>query len=577
MPIQVLTDDVVARIAAGEAVERPASAVKELIENAIDAGATSVHIETNGGGRRLLRVSDNGTGIRPEDIELAFKRHATSKLRTAEELEALQTLGFRGEALSSLAAVSKATIVTRHRDEAMGIRFATGAGMERSQPIGAPAGTVVTIENLFYNTPARLKFLKNDPTEKRHIHWVVARYAMAYPGVAFALIQDGRERFHSSGSGELADVVAKAFGLREYNSMVAVEGKESAGNGRVAISICGFTSNLALSRARRDRIILFVNGRAIQDSSLTHAVIQAYDGLLKERQFPLAVLLIKTPPDFVDVNVHPTKAEIRFRDSQSVFLALQRAVREAILNQADGETVVDLWSNSGFTDQYMQYQPLQPPWQRHGSNDLVDEPGARFAPDIIDAAARPRTLPVLRVVGQVGATYIVAEGPAGLYLVDQNAAHERILYQQIADDHAQGQIGSQTPADTQTVLLSPEDALLLESVGGQLAALGFEIELFGPNAFACRSLPDAASGVNLDDLMTRMLEQLRGAEADLENVISALAGAIAVRSGQVMTSDDMGALIAQLERCPNPLTSPSGRKVLIHMSSERLADEFRLR
>lgn len=577
MPIQVLADAVVARIAAGEAVERPASAVKELIENAIDAGATSVHIETSGGGRRLLRVSDNGSGIRPEEIELAFKRHATSKLRSAEELEALETLGFRGEALSSLAAVSQATIVTRHRDEAVGVRFTSGAGSNRRQPIGAPAGTVVAIENLFFNTPARLKFLKNDATEKRHIHWVVARYAMAYPGVAFVLIQDGRERFHSSGSGELADVVAKAFGLREYNSMVAVDGHERAGNGRVAISISGFTSNLALSRARRDRIILFVNGRAIQDSSLTHAVIQAYDGLLKERNFPLAVLLISTPPDFVDVNVHPTKAEIRFRDSQQVFLAVQRAVREAILDPAEGDTVDDLWSASGFTDQYIQHQPLQAPWRREGGSDLVDEHGLQFVPALAEASARPRTLPILRVVGQVGAAYIVAEGPAGLYLVDQNAAHERVLFQQFREDHAEDRISSQHQAETQTVLLSPEDAQLLESVGNQLAALGFEIELFGPNVFAVRSLPSAAIGVQLDELMTRMLEQLRSGEPRLENVIKALAGAIAVRSGQVMTTDEMRSLIARLERCPNPLASPSGRKVLLHLSSEQLADEFSIR
>ena len=187
MPIQVLPDEVVGRIAAGEAVERPASAVKELIENAIDAGATSIHIEVSGGGRRLLRVSDNGSGILTGEIELAFRRHATSKIRTAEELQALQTLGFRGEALSSLAAVSQATIVTRHRDDAMGVKLRLLDGTFQQQPIGAPAGTVVTIENLFYNTPARLKFLKNDSTEKRHIHWVVARYAMAYPAIAFVL------------------------------------------------------------------------------------------------------------------------------------------------------------------------------------------------------------------------------------------------------------------------------------------------------------------------------------------------------------------------------------------------------
>ena len=545
MPIQILAEDVVARIAAGEAVERPASAVKELIENAIDAGATSVHVESSGGGRRLLRVSDNGAGIRRDEIELAFKRHATSKLRAAEELDALQTLGFRGEALASLAAVSKATIITRHRDEAMGVRFSSGAGSDRCQPIGAPAGTVVTIENLFYNTPARLKFLKNDATEKRHIHWVVARYAMAYPGVAFVLIQDDRERFRSSGSGALADVVTKAFGLREFKNMVAVRGHEPARKGSAAIDVCGFASNLTLSRARRDRIILFVNGRAIQDSSLTHAVIQAYEGLLKERSFPLAALMIKTPPGFVDVNVHPTKAEIRFRDSQRVFLAVQRAVREAIVEAADGEPVDDLWSASGFSEQFIQYQRLPEPWRRDGGSELVDELGLQYIPETAEPSARPRTLPILRVVGQVGATYIVAEGPAGLYLVDQNAAHERVLYQQLCEDHAQGRISSQSQAETQTVLLSPEDARLLESTGDQLAALGFEIELFGPNAFACRALPEIAAGIQLDELLTGMLGQLRGGEPQVEDVIKALAGAVAVRSGQIMTSDEMRSLISR--------------------------------
>ena len=273
----------------------------------------------------------------------------------------------------------------------------------------------------------------------------------------------------------------------------------------------------------------------------------------------------------------PTKAEIRFRDSQQVFLAVQRAVRQVIMDPAEGASVEDLWTASGFTDQYIQYKPLQPPWRGESDNELVDEHGLQYVPDLAEPSARPRTLPILRVVGQVGATYIVAEGPAGLYLVDQNAAHERVIYQQFIEEYAAACISSQTQTETQTVLLSPDDAELLESVGNQLAALGFEIELFGPNAYACRSLPNAATGLQFDELMTRMLEQLRGAEQQLENVVEALAGALAVRGGQVMTSDEMRTLIAQLERCPNPLSSPSGRRVLVHLSSEQLADEFKMR
>ena len=575
MQIQVLPDEVVSRIAAGEAVERPASAVKELIENAIDAGATSIHIEASGGGRRLLRVSDNGTGIRPDEIELAFERHATSKLRAAEDLQAMQTLGFRGEALYSLAAVSQATIVTRHRDEATGVRLKTGAGIKQQQPIGAPAGTVVTIENLFYNTPARLKFLKNDRTEKRHIHWVVARYAMAYPGIAFVLIQDGRERFRSSGSGDLANVVVQAFGLADFNSMLAVDGLEQSRNGRVTIGVTGFTSHPTLSRATRDRIILFVNGRSIQDNALSHAAIQAYDGLLKPRAFPLAVLQITTPADFVDVNVHPTKAEVRFRDSQQVFLAVQRAVREALQDRVESEKAADLWSDSGFTDQYIDYKRLQPPWQRGVGDELLDDFGLEYIPDVAEQPTRPRTLPVLRVVGQVGATYIISEGPEGLYLLDQNAAHERVLYEEISEQMAARGVTSFVPAEMQTILLSPKDTDLLEALGSLLETLGFEIEAFGPNSFAVRALPEQAAGHRVDDLLPRMLAHLRGTGKGLEDVVGALAAAVAIRRGQVLQPEEMRSLISKLERCPSPLFSPSGRKVLIHLSSEQLAAEFR--
>ncbi len=574
MPIQILPDEVVARIAAGEAVERPASAVKELIENAIDAGATSIHVEASGGGRRLLRVSDNGTGIRSGEIELAFQRHATSKLRSAEELQALTTLGFRGEALSSLATVSQATIVTRHRAESIGVMLKSVDSSLRQDPIGAPAGTVVTIEHLFYNTPARLKFLKNESTEKRHIHWVVARYAMAYPAIAFVLKQDGRERLHTSGSGQLADVVMTAFGLSAFKNMLPVQAVDEARADRTRIGVAGFVSRPELHRARRDRIILFVNGRAVQDSALTHAVIQAYDGLLKAGAFPLAVLLITTPSDFVDVNVHPTKAEVRFREPQQVFLAAQRAVREALQTSGDTSAAPDLWSESGFTDQYLEYARPTPNWQRYDRDDLFDQARLSHIPDLAEEPAKPRTLPILRVVGQVGATYIVSEGPAGIYLIDQNAAHERILYAEICEELNAGKLAGLASGESQTIMLSPSDAELLGAVGEIFSALGFEVEVFGPNTFVVRALPSYAAGLGAADMIPRMLERLRHSKRELSDGVAALAYAAALRRGQVLPDEEMRALVNKLERCPDPLESPSGRKVLIHLSSQQLADEF---
>ena len=578
MTIQVLPEEVIGRIAAGEAIERPASAAKELIENAIDAGASSVHVEVEAGGRRLLRVTDNGTGIGQGEIELAFKRHATSKLRTADDLQEISTLGFRGEALASIAAVSRATLVTRHRDDAMGVQLnVRGAVLERQRRVGAPAGTAIAIENLFFNTPARLAFLKSEATEKRHIHWVVLRYAMAYPNIAFALKQDGRERFRSSGGGELADVLASALGLKTFRCMTAIDATEERRPGRPAIDIEGYVSQPPLSRASRDRIILFVNGRAIQDSTLSHAITQAYDGLLKAGAFPFAVLLISMPPDFVDVNVHPTKAEVRFRDSQLVFVAVQRAVREALLQSSDGAPAADLWTSSGFSEDYIAYQHPQPPWRQRRADDPFDDEGIEHIPEDANKPMRPRTLPLLRVVGQVGAAYIIAEGPAGLYLIDQNAAHERVLYHQVVDESANGGIPSMTLPESQTVLLSPDDAALLSEVSGLFRQLNFEIEVFGPNSFLIRRAPRIISGVLASEVLPPMLASLRRSEKSASCAAEALAAVAAVRKGQILQHEEMQSLIAQLERCPAPFASPSGRKTLIHLSREDLAAEFKRR
>ena len=578
MMIAELPDEVIGRIAAGEAIERPASAVKELIENAIDAGASSVHIEVEAGGRRLLRVTDNGAGIRSDEIELAFRRHATSKLRRAEELQDLRTLGFRGEALASIAAVSRASIITRHRAEDIGVSLKLTAGVVNDQRrVGVPAGTVVAISNLFFNTPARLAFLKSEVTEKRHIHWVVVRYALAYPKIAFVLKQDGRERFRSSGSGDLADAVAKAFGLKAFKHMIPIEATEARRPGRPRIDVTGYVSLPPLNRANRDRIILFVNGRAIQDGALSHAITQAYDGLLKAGAFPFAVLLLKMPPDFVDVNVHPTKAEVRFRDSQLVFVAMQRAVREALLETADAAPAADLWSANGFGEDYAAYRRPLAPWRLDEIDDPFDEEGLERIPDSGEGPARPRTLPVLRVVGQVGAAYIIAEGPAGLYLVDQNAAHERVLFQQLLDESAEGGVQSAPLPESQTALLSPADADLLSEVADLLARLGFEIEVFGPNSYVIRKSPLVVANRPAAEILPQILECLRQMEKTTEAAIAALAQAAAIRSGQILQVEEMQALIGQLERCPQPFAAPGGQKTLIHLSREDLADEFRRR
>ncbi len=598
MPIQILPELVVAQIAAGEVVERPASVVKELMENALDAGAQHIRIEISGGGRQRIRISDDGTGILPEEVELAFQRHATSKLTTAEDLSSIETLGFRGEALASIASVSQLTIITRHASSSSGLLLQlAGSEIIRRQSIGAPVGTVITVENLFYNTPARLKFLKKENTEKRQIALYITRYAMAYPHVRFTLEQDGREVFRSSGSGQLADVIVSALGLDSFKNMVEVATRESDNQPRQEIMVTGFSSVPSLHRADRNHITLFVNGRWIQDTRLSYAITQAYHTFLMTGRYPVAVILVKIPPAEVDVNVHPTKAEVRFRDPEGIFSAVQRAVRRAVVdlaqtpamrggrfggiglnhdnlsaweNTPDGQRQLgmnlDLYSAGAYTR-----QALAPHQQAQDAPDAIPEgPGA---------PQKPRTLPILRVIGQIGATYIVAEGPSGLYLVDQHAAHERILYEQFMDEHARHEQVAQLSLEAQTLNLPPSEARLIEENMDTLREVGFDLEPFGPNTFIIRSVPALLADQSPTEVLGGIIADLEAGtspgQATIEDkIVTRVCKHGAIKAGQILSIDEMQSIVRQLERCRSPHTCPHGRPTMLHMTSEQLAREF---
>lgn len=590
MSIHILSGQVVAQIAAGEVVERPSSVVKELIENSIDAGATEVRVGVIGDGRKRIVVSDNGSGIASGEVELAFLRHATSKLQTAEDLDHVRTLGFRGEALASIAAVSLTTMTTRQRGEQMGtvVRVEGGQILQR-RSAAATAGTTLVIEQLFFNTPARQKFLKSETTEKRLIASVIARYAMAYPNVRFVLEQDGRETFRSAGNGDLRAVMAAALGLDPIDEMLPVQDISRG------VTVGGFASSPAFHRADRSRITLFVNGRYVQDSSLSYAVIQAYHTLLMTGRFPVAVLMIELPPEDVDVNVHPTKAEVRFRDGDSVFSAVQRAVRTAITGYAAPPAFTRPGGSPGDSAPDSGERVFQPsltfhletpgqPARRQSEHFDTRQPSSdeSFDYDALAAAAgpaKPRTLPLLRVVGQVGASYIVAEGPAGLYLIDQHAAHERVLYEQFIAEQAAHTPVAQYALDAQALTLAPDDARLLEENLPLLQPLGFELEAFGPNTFRIRALPAILATQEPGAVVTELLSDLRsgrtpGQDSIEKRLIIRVCKQAAVKAGQILSVEQMQGLIRQLERCESPLTCPHGRPTLIHMSSEALAREF---
>ncbi len=612
MPIQVLSDIVAAQIAAGEVVERPASVVKELLENAIDAGATSIVVEVERGGQRLIRVSDDGEGIPAGEVALAFARHSTSKLRTVDDLNAITTLGFRGEALASIAAVSRTRLVTRFRAEQVGTELLVEGGELRAErPAGVPAGTVVEVENLFFNTPARLKFLKSESTERRHITQLVTRYALAYPHIRFQLIQEGREQFHSTGSGDLADVLVEAFGLESFRDMLEVSPLPPARPDLPPIEVYGFASVPTLNRANRSHIVLFVNGRAILDQSLSYAVVQAYHTLIPQGRYPLAVLMIALPPEDVDVNVHPTKAEVRFRTPDAVFSAVQRAVRQAVVSQAPVPSVGDAFpaSDSGWSAGTHDEAPHRPAGRpllpgeeqlrlelhafdagRHARHvpPLTDFPpatGREPAPDLTAIPAgpegpqRPRTLPILRVVGQVGAAYIVAEGPAGLYLIDQHAAHERILYEQFMARQAAMQPVAQHALPSATVELPGTAALLVEENLAILESLGFALEPFGSGTFRVRAVPALLAGRDPAEVLHGLVEDLESGEspgdAALEaRLIRRVCKAAAVKAGQLLSFAEMQTLIQQLERCESPHTCPHGRPTMLHISAGELTRLF---
>lgn len=584
MAIEVLPDHVVAQIAAGEVVERPASVVKELLENAIDAGASSIHVSVTGGGQRLIRISDNGSGMRADEVELAFARHATSKLRSADDLQRIATLGFRGEALFSIASVSRVTLTTRHHDEAAGTKLhIEGSVLLSRQSVGAPAGTVIAVENLFFNTPARLKFLKKDTTERRQITTLVTHYAMAYPHIRFVLEHDGREVFRSSGSGQLADVLIKALGLEVFRQMLPVD---ATGHG---IRALGFTAQPSLYRADRGRITLFVNGRSVQDNGLIYAVTQAYQGFLEAGQYPLAVLMVTVPSQDVDVNVHPTKAEVRFRDQSAVFSVVQRAVREALLDEGER-------APGGFSP--VRAEAVSQRWGQQMAidfpDDLPDTPAATASsgrtpphstpldPTAIPygpgAPLKPRTLPVLRVVGQVGASYIVAEGPSGLYLIDQYAAHQRVLYDQLSDRRSSGEAPGRPLDEALTVELPPARAKALDAHLDALASAGFGLEPFGPHTFLLRAAPVLLAGDEAAQAVSALAADLHqkrpAADQVADFVLTQVCKRAAVKVGQVLSLEEMQNLVRQLERCQTPLASPEGRPTMLHMSGDQLAREF---
>ena len=578
MPIKLLSPELAAQIAAGEVVERPASVVKELLENALDAGAARISIAIQGGGIERIRVVDDGSGIPAAEVALAFQHHATSKLSSPEQLDAIGTLGFRGEALPSIAAVSRMTLTTRPPAAAAGysIEYAWGQPLKEGAQ-GGPPGTAVTIADLFGNLPARRKFLKSAQAEGGRCHDLVSRYALAYPEIAFRLTIGDRQALATPGNGRAADALLAVYGAEAAAAMLEVAGQDPETGYRLA----GFAGAPNLHRANRTYMTFFVNRRWIQSRLLSFALEEAYHGLLPEKRYPLAALNLILPYSAVDVNSHPAKREVRFHQEGKVYAALQRAVRAALVAAAPvrefrgtrrAPASADATATPGFFR-----SPLDSRAPGQAAASAANRPVAGNGPPA--AAMTPQqALPTLRVVGQVRLTYIVAESPDGMYLVDQHAAHERVLFDRIVRQAAQREVPSQPLLTPAAVELTPAQAETLESHQEFLRTYGFGLEPFGDrNSYLLRAMPAILTSQDPAQSLRDVLDMAAfdGLLREREDILAAsVACHSAIRAGQSLTDAEMRALLEQLEVTDSPHTCPHGRPTLLHFSSYHMEREF---
>jgi DNA mismatch repair protein MutL len=584
MPIRLLSSEVASQIAAGEVIERPASVVKELLENSLDAGAHTIMITIEDAGKKLIEVADDGSGIPSAELELAVSRHATSKLVRSDDLFSISTLGFRGEALASIGSVSRMTVTSRVKKEKEGARLKVEGG-KSSKPtkVGTTVGTTIRVEDLFYNVPARLKFLKTGVTERRAIDSLVTRYALAYPDKRFKL-SDGRNvTLQTTGDGDRRAILAALYGVDVAKQMLEVMAEEDG------YRLTGFISPTSLTRSNRKEITFFINGRWVHDVSLSTALLQAYHTLLMVGRYPMTALFLDINPEEVDVNVHPAKAEVRFRNQDQIFSFVQRSARKALLAYSPVPNVApSLWGttrtvpsesrSSVGLDWAIGHDELP---VSSGQLSVGSEPLAVSGQQSAVSAGQQsfERVPLLRLVGQIGSTYLVAEGPDGLYLIDQHAAHERVLFEKLMAQHEMKNIPSQALLTPEVVTLPPQSANLLITQLPVLQHFGFDVEEFGPNTFQVRAMPVLFTGNDPSAGLRALVEDFEEDETPLQNELEAKLAArvckrMAVKGGQALSSEEQRALLTDLEACDSPRTCPHGRPTMIHLSVDMLERQF---
>ena len=630
--IRILDEQTIDQIAAGEVVERPVSVVKELVENALDAGADSISVEIEGGGMDLIRITDNGRGIPADQVPLAFFRHATSKIETARDLFSLTSLGFRGEALSSISSVARVDLVTRTADSLSGWHYVIEGGTELlSEETGAPLGTCFTVRDLFYNTPVRRGFMKSPQTEASYVVTLMEHLALSRPGVAMRLTAEGKLRLQTSGAYSLRDIIYSLFGREVAAHLRLVEYETER------MRVEGYAGEPEINRCNRNGELLFVNGRFVKSPLLMKAIEQAYHGLAMQHKFPVAVLRLAMAPELVDVNVHPQKTEVRFRDEKAVFDLVYRGVRDALfardlipepekeaarpenkqpappageMRPAEAPAPVSPVRYDPFPETQTPERPQKPDsfretvdYRVEADRRLLDrilsapETAPQTAPAFREtAAAAPEERPVqatlfeekiispeketaFRLIGQVFDTYWLMEYGDWFLLADQHAVHEKILYERTMRSLKDKQATTQQLMPPLVLSLSAAQQEVLRRFESSFTALGFEIESLGGREIRLDGVPDNLFSLSAKDLFTEMLDELAEervtAPSMIDEKVALMSCKAAVKGNDPLAHEEAEALLKELLKLENPYTCPHGRPTMIRMSKTDLEKKFK--
>jgi DNA mismatch repair protein MutL len=584
--IKVLPDNLINKIAAGEVVERPASVVKELIENAVDAGATEIVVDVEQSGRRLIRVADNGGGMSREDAELAFARHATSKIAAEADLDAIRTMGFRGEALASIAAVSQVRLLTARQGSGAGTLIEIDGGdLKAATDAASPAGTTIEVHHLFYNTPARLKFLKSASTELSHIISAVSHQAMAHPATRFRLTHNRKTLLDLPASDDLGDRAVPLYGSELAGNLMAFTG------GRDHVRVHGLVGRPNYDRGDRSVQEFFVNARPVRNASLTHALYDAYRGLLMRDRHPAGLVYVDLDPAFVDVNVHPAKAEVRFRNQSQVHDLVRDVIREA-LRDAHGsvpddragrvrEAVADYLGNADAGARRAEW-PVMPSLSPEGRGGALHPLPLGERTEVSgEPSSRLPFSALLQPLAQVHDSFIIAQSNDGMVLIDQHAAHERVLFETLQDQLAAGAVPVQNLLLPVQVETGHAERELLAGFLPRLADLGFQVDEFGGGTFVIKAVPALMTGGDYKRLLIDILDELKvhgrtGKMDELrDEILSVMACHPAIKVHRKLSMPEMEGLIRDLFACRLPHSCPHGRPTVVRFSMDEIRRMFK--